>query len=145
MRLWSLHPKYLDARGLVALWREGLLAQAVLAGKTKGYRHHPQLARFRGAPSPRAAIAAYLRGVLAEAGARGYAFDAGKVPRRRLAGKLPVTSGQLRYEWEHLQSKLAARDRAWARKLRAVRRPAAASVFRVVRGGVEAWERRNST
>jgi hypothetical protein len=29
-RIWSLHPKYLDARGLVALWREGLLAQAVL-------------------------------------------------------------------------------------------------------------------
>ncbi|HEU5178767.1 MAG TPA: pyrimidine dimer DNA glycosylase/endonuclease V, partial [Burkholderiales bacterium] len=32
MRLWSLHPKYLDARGLVALWREALLAQAVLRG-----------------------------------------------------------------------------------------------------------------
>ena len=46
MRLWSLHPKYLDARGLVALWREALLAQAVLRGETRGYRHHPQLARF---------------------------------------------------------------------------------------------------
>ncbi|HEY5452997.1 MAG TPA: pyrimidine dimer DNA glycosylase/endonuclease V [Polyangia bacterium] len=142
MRLWSLHPKYLDPRGLVALWREALLAQAVLAGKTRGYRHHPQLARFRGAPSPRAAIAAYLRGVLAEAGARGYAFDAGKVAKGRFGGKLPVTSGQLRYEWAHLQSKLAVRDRVWARKLGGVRRPAAAPVFRVVRGGVEGWERR---
>ena len=36
MRLWSLHPRYLDAKGLVALWREGLLAQAVLKGQTKG-------------------------------------------------------------------------------------------------------------
>lgn len=44
MRLWSLHPQYLDAKGLVALWREGLLAQAVLAGQTRGYKRHPQLA-----------------------------------------------------------------------------------------------------
>ena len=142
MRLWSLHPKYLDARGLVALWREGLLAQAVLAGKTRGYRHHPQLERFRGASSPRAAIAAYLRCVLAEADGRGYAFDASKVPRRRYAGKLPVTSGQLKYEWAHLQSKLAVRDRAWAKQLGDVRRLAPAAVFRVVRGGVEGWERK---
>jgi hypothetical protein len=141
VRLWSLHPKYLDARGLVALWREGLLAQAVLAGKTRGYRHHPQLERFRGTPSPRAAIAAYLRGVLAEADARGYAFDAGKVPKRRFAGKLSVTSGQLKYEWAHLQAKLAVRDRAWARSLGDVRRLVPAAIFRVVRGGVEPWER----
>jgi hypothetical protein len=141
VRLWSLHPKYLDARGLVALWREGLLAQAVLAGETKGYRHHPQLERFRGAASPRAAIAAYLRGVLAEADARGYAFDASKVPRRRFAGKLTVTAGQLKYEWAHLRAKLAVRDRAWAKKLGEPRRLAPAAVFRVVRGGVAVWER----
>jgi len=40
MRLWTLHPKYLDARGLVALWREGLLQgwgtpDAVLASAGK--------------------------------------------------------------------------------------------------------------
>ncbi len=34
MRLWTLHPKYLDPRGLVALWREALFAQAVLRGWT---------------------------------------------------------------------------------------------------------------
>ena len=32
MRLWSLHPCYLDPAGLVAVWREGLLARAVLRG-----------------------------------------------------------------------------------------------------------------
>ena len=63
MRLWTLHPKYLDAQGLVALWREGLLARAVLRGMTKGYRHHPQLQRFRAHASPRAAINLYLEGV----------------------------------------------------------------------------------
>lgn len=47
MRIWSLHPKYLDTKGLVALWRETLLAQHVLSGKTKRYKNHPQLARFK--------------------------------------------------------------------------------------------------
>jgi hypothetical protein len=32
MRLWSLHPRYLDAKGLQAVWREGLLAKKVLQG-----------------------------------------------------------------------------------------------------------------
>jgi hypothetical protein len=32
MRLWTLHPQYLDPRGLVALWRVALLAQQVLLG-----------------------------------------------------------------------------------------------------------------
>jgi len=30
MRLWTIHPKYLDRQGLLALWREALLAQKVL-------------------------------------------------------------------------------------------------------------------
>ena len=56
MRLWSIHPRSLDARGLVALWREGLLARKVLRGRTRGYRHHPQLQRFRDLRDPVAAI-----------------------------------------------------------------------------------------
>src|SRR5579875_1869551 len=83
MRLWSLHPRYLDARGLVALWREALLARAVLRGETHGYRSHPQLQRFREHAAPRRAIDAYLASVHAEALARGYRFDAGKFSRRR--------------------------------------------------------------
>ena len=27
MRIWTLHPEYLDGRGLTALWRETLLAR----------------------------------------------------------------------------------------------------------------------
>lgn len=69
MRLWSLHPKYLDARGLVALWREALLAQAVLRGETRGYRRHPQLERFRNHAAPLAAMSLYLRAIHAEAAA----------------------------------------------------------------------------
>jgi hypothetical protein len=75
MRLWTIHPCYLDAQGLVALWREALLAQKVLQGKTKGYRHHPQLIRFQSRLRPEAAIAVYLAAVLVEAQHRGYNFD----------------------------------------------------------------------
>ena len=37
IRIWTLHPKYLDAKGLVAVWREALLAKHVLENKAKGY------------------------------------------------------------------------------------------------------------
>src|SRR5208283_119241 len=109
MRLWTLHPKYLDARGLVALWREALLAQKVLSGATRGYRHHPQLIRFAGQKNPPATLAAYLAAVHEEAGRRKYRFDASKIGRRRVRGKLKETHGQLLYEWRHLKRKLKRR------------------------------------
>jgi len=138
LRLWSLHPRYLDAKGLVALWREALLAQAVLRGETKGYRHHPQLKRFRAAASPVVSIAAYLRAVRAEAQRRGYRFDGKKIARARGARRLAVTRGQLDYEWTHLRAKLRSRSPAWLAALGP--RPAPHPLFRVVRGGVADWE-----
>src|SRR6185436_19503588 len=99
VRLWSLHPRYLDAPGLVALWREGLLAQAVLSERTRGYRHHPQLFRFREQRNPRAAIAAYLQAVASEAEGRGYAFDRTRIDARPSRIAICVTDGQLRFEW----------------------------------------------
>ena len=112
MRLWSVHPKYLDARGIVALWREALLAQAVLRGRTHGYTRHPQLHRFRAQVSPLGAIAEYLRGVYADGAGRGYAFAARKVGRTPSRGDIAVTRGQLMYEWNHLLAKLAIRSPA---------------------------------
>src|SRR4051812_24852777 len=109
MRLWSLHPAQLDSRGLVALWREALLAQKVLGGLTKGYRHHPQLARFRAHRKPVAAIATYLAAVSAEAVRRGYSFDARKIGGGRVSVKIPVTRGQLAFERRHLLRKLKLR------------------------------------
>ena len=141
MRLWTIHPKYLDARGLVALWREALLAQAVLRGRTTGYRHHPQLVRFRARRSPVGAVARYLRAVAAEARRRGYAFEAAKIGRADDPSRVPVTRGQLDHEWRHLLAKLAVRDPARRAALERVRRPAPHPSFRVVAGGVEPWER----
>ena len=141
MRLWTLHPKYLDARGLVALWREALLAQKVLRGATRGYRHHPQLRRFSESTHPPAALAAYLTAVQAEAVRRDYRFDASRIGRRRLRGRLKETRGQLLYEWRHLKRKLKRRDPQRLRKLAAVKNPAPHPLFRIVPGRVRDWEK----
>ena len=141
MRIWSLHPKYLDARGLVALWREGLLAQAVLKGETDGYVHHPQLIRFREQSFPVAFIAEYLRAVHAEAVNRGYRFAAGKISRLRGRGCLEVTRGQLEFEWHHLMTKLRRRDPERRALLETVKMPQPHPLFRVVRGDVAQWEK----
>ena len=141
MRLWTLHPKYLDPKGLVALWREALLAQAVLKGETVGYRSHPQLLRFRLHADPLAAIATYLRGVHAEALARNYRFDGAKINRRRTKIKLPESRGQLAYEWRHLQAKLRVRGPDWLRQWKGVAAPEPHPLFRLVPGAVRDWEK----
>jgi hypothetical protein len=141
MRLWTLHPKYLDARGLVALWREALLAQKVLRGATRGYRNHPQLLRFAETKNPPAALAAYLQAVHDEAVARGYHFDAEKIGRPRARGKIPETRGQLLYEWRHLRRKLQTRDPQRWRQSAAVKMPAPHPLFKLVPGPVRAWEK----
>ena len=145
MRLWSIHPEYLDAKGLVALWREALLARAVLHGRTIGYRHHPQLERFRAHAMPRAAIRAYLVAALDESLARGYAFDRGKVGRRTPCAPLEVTTGQLACEWQHLLAKLRLRDPDRWRAARQVEAPRAHPQFTVVEGPVAEWERASRT
>lgn len=145
MRLWTVHPKYLDAKGLVALWREGLLARAVLRGATKGYRHHPQLERFRAHASPRAAINAYLRDVAIEGEKRGYAFDRRKIGPRRRGVALGATQGQLTYEWKHLLRKLKARSPTVYARWHKDPRPEPHPLFEIVRGGVESWERKRGS
>lgn len=141
MRIWSLHPRHLDRIGLVACWRETLLAQAVLAERTKGYRHHPQFLRFRAAPDPLEAIGAYLDGIAAEARRRGYRFDSGRILRPGSdAVELTVTLGQLDFEWLHLGDKLRERSPDVA----AIWLTDTASphpLFRTIPGGIELWER----
>jgi hypothetical protein len=142
MRLWTVHPRYLDPKGLVAVWREALLAQKVLAGAALGYRHHPQLVRFKAQPDPLAAAAAFLAGIAVEAQRRGYHFDAAKIQRANLAQQIPETEGQLLYEWGHLLAKLQARAPQLARRLRSLSAPEPHPLFRIVPGGVRAWEKR---
>ena len=142
MRLWSLHPQYLDAKGLVALWREALLAQAVLGGKTAGYRHHPQLHRFRAQPSPLCAMAAYLRAVHAEAVDTRLSLRCrSKIAPGRTAPRIAVTRGQLEFERRHLMAKLEARAPERWRTMGASDAVEPHPLFRMVPGEVADWER----
>ena len=137
MRLWSINPSYLDQKGLVALWREALLAQSVLLkgeytekkielktqnGQGKGYYttrkiktpyyNHPQLLRFKvdNFDNKMLLISTYLHEIFIEADKRGYKFDRNKIYGDMLTSpQLTVTKGQLDYEFEHLQQKLLKR------------------------------------
>jgi hypothetical protein len=145
MRLWSLHPRHLDRQGLTGCWREALLAQAVLAGRTRGYRSHPQLERFRAQTDPLAAVGAYL-GVLAEeATERGYRFDRSRIDDPPIAtaatARIPVTDGQLTLEWDHLLTKLEHRSPERWQRMRLLPDPEPHPLFQVVPGPVESWER----
>ena len=141
MRLWTVHPKFLDAKGIVALWREGLLARKVLRGETRGYVNHPQLLRFRAHPYPLSAIDAYLAGVLIQSRERGYGFDASKIDETARTAPIEETSGQLEYEWDHLLAKLKTRDTDLWEKWKDAR-PAPHPLFVIVDGGVRDWEKR---
>lgn len=143
MRLWSLHPKYLDPQGLVALWREGLLARAVLRGETRGYTRHPQLERFAAHEHPRLAINAYLAAVHAEAVSRGYAFDRSKLGQVRKVAPITVGTGQLALEWRHLQQKLAARSPLLHARWSGLASPDCHPLFEPGPGPVASWERAN--
>lgn len=142
MRLWSIHPRYLDPPGLVSLWREALLAREVLRGRTRGYHHHPQLLRLRACAAPVSAINSYLAVVHAEALARGYRFDASKLGRSPTVQRIDVTTGQLHYEWDWLLQKLAQRNRRLYELRRLLPAPAAHPLFSIVSGGIADWERR---
>ena len=142
MRIWTLHPRYLDPQGLVALWREALLARAVLRGETTGYRHHPQLLRFRAHAAPRSAINTYLGFVFDESASRGYSFNRRKVGQVRAIDPIESTSGQLRYEWQHLMKKLKARNPSLYGKWRKLASPEPHPSFSIRRGAIEPWERR---
>lgn len=140
MRIWSVHPKYLDAKGLVALWREGLLAQAVLSGRTSGYKNHPQLLRFKAQSDPVRTIGAYLHVVYLEAQARGYKFDRSKINSTSRKIKISVTRSQLEYEFRHLKQKLKRRDVHKYKSLARVDKILAHPLFRKISGPIESWE-----
>lgn len=140
MRLWSLHPKYLDSKGLVALWREGLLARKVLLGETKGYKHHPQLERFKKHKNPVKAIDTYLLHVYKESQLRSYNFERTKIGNKFTSEIVDVTETQLKYEMEHLKSKLKTRNPEKYLEIKRITQPTPNPFFRMVPGDLETWE-----
>jgi hypothetical protein len=141
VRLWSLHPAELDVKGLVACWREGLLARAVLHGQTRGYKNHPQLDRFKAQPDPQAALDTFLAALCDEADVRGYHFAREKLDKHRVAlASMTVTDQQIALEWNHLAAKLAVRDTPRYQAMNN-RQPRPHPLFQIISGSIEPWEK----
>jgi len=143
MRLWSIHPKYLDVKGLVTLWREALLAQNVLLGNTKGYKNHPQLIRFKSYFDPISGIGFYLYEIFLESKRRNYNFNKDKIIKiSHDVDKINVTTGQLKYEFNHLQNKLLTRNWKKYKEIDGIedQNYEINSLFKVIDGEIEHWE-----
>lgn len=146
MRLWSLDPSYLDSKGLGGVWREALLAQAVLLGKTIGWRNHSHLHRFKTHEQPVHAIGFYLLTILKEAYLRGYRYSKLKIvePTENVTPIL-VTTGQLLYEFHMLKQRLKPRNPHHFAAVNAREKkeglPRPHPLFIVVNGDVDFWEK----
>jgi hypothetical protein len=143
MRLWSIHPKYLDWVGLGALWRESLLAREVLRGNTKGWKNHPQLNRLKTHETPLLAIEYYLQIIFEESLKRGYKYNSTKI-RSELTKvkKTNITLGQLKYEFKLLMIRTEKRTPDWYEKLikMEISNPEPHPLFIVEEGKPELWE-----
>jgi hypothetical protein len=140
MRIWSLHPAYLDSKGLLALWRETLLAKHVLLGKTEGYTRHPQLIRFKNTNYAIEYVNQYLEEVYIESQSRGYHFDKTKIGNYKEREKIPVTSGQVYFERKHLENKLSVRNKEAYNCLILSKKIMSHPLFKIVDGDIENWE-----
>lgn len=148
MRIWSLHPSYLDPIGLIACWRETLLCKNVLLGNTRGYTNHPQAKRFKEHEEPVLAINLYLDKLYDEACERKYKFNKDKVGEvDRSLRKIWVTEGQLKYELDHLRKKLFVRNTYKYHESflkfgpSPLLTPKQHPIFEVKSGGIESWEK----
>jgi hypothetical protein len=136
MRIWSIHPKYLDVKRLTGVWRETLLAKKVLEGKTKGYKNHPQLIRFKEQSNPIRFINSYLTHIHHESQNRNYNFNKNLIINKKTNKKIPVTKKQLIYELNHLRKKLNNPEH-----LKSITIPEPHPIFKVINGKIESWEK----
>jgi hypothetical protein len=143
MRLWSIHPKYLDTKGLLGLWREGLLAQKVLEDKIERYKNHPQLIRFRNTRNPILYIGTYLYYVYLEGKRRNYNFNINKIKKYNFdIEKIPVKRGQVLYEFNHLLKKLEMRDKKSYEEIKDIKEIEVNPIFYIVNDdSIEQWEK----
>ena len=145
MRLWSIHPKYLDSIGLIALWRESLLAKKVLEGNTKGYTNHPQLIRFKNMGQGKLVyVNNYLLTIYNESIVRGFIFNKDKIDlldANIALENMYVTNGQLEYEFSWLLEKLQKRSVEKYHENLEVENIEPNPIFSIIKGPVEEWEK----
>lgn len=135
MRIWSIHPAYLDSKRLGAQWREGLLCRYVMNGLTKGYKNHPQFLRFRDKVKSDF-LDTYLYYIWLESKSRGFNYNINLLNDINENNNycFPVTLSQVQYEIKHLYYKLCIkRDVPSDIKIH--------PCFHIVDGPIEWWER----
>jgi hypothetical protein len=146
LRLWSLDPKYLDSKALNGVWRESLLAQSVILGKTKGWKNHPQLIRFKHTQNPIETIGYYLKKIYEESCKRGYKYNKNKITKSlENIEKIKITSGQIKYEYKILKERIKKRS---PKKYQEILKqeingefPKPHPLFTIIEGDVEQWEK----
>lgn len=157
MRLWSIHPEYLDRAGLLGLWREALLAQQVLHGLSEGYKNHSHMQRFYALPKEDAMqhMSDYLFYIWQEGKLRGYKLNVNNIkdPRNDEPHIMvvpdtlfTVTSGQLALEYQILRMKVKERDPRHFERLQNFPThkmwvPKPNPVFTLIHGKKEFWEK----
>jgi len=134
--------RFIDSKGLVAVWREGLLAKKVLEGKTKGYTNHPQLNRFKKTKDPIKSINRFLSIIYFEASVRNYHFDESKIDiTTNILSLIPVTAQQAQYEFELLKYKLQKRDVIKYSQIVKIDHIDLNPLFHIINGTIEDWEK----
>jgi len=141
MRLWSIDLEYLDSKGLVALWREALLAKNVLEDNTKGYKNHPQLIRFKKSKDPLKEINKYLYIIYLESQNRNFKFNKLKFKQYKIENKIDITKGQIEFEFKHLLKKLKIRDQKKYEEIKNIKPIKANKLFKIKPGKIESWEK----
>jgi len=144
MRIWTIHPQYLDPKGLGGAWREALGAQKSLYYLSKGikigYSNHSQLIRFKQHQNPMQMLCNYMHTLVDEAERRGYSYNRSLIQLPQDSQILAETNGQLEYEWQWLAKKLKMRDPQRYVALKAIK-PSCNPVFKIVAGPIQPWEK----
>ena len=117
-----------------------MLAKNVLEEKTKGYKNHPQLIRFKNSANPLQGINQYLAAVYKESQTRGYHFNKDKLKIYNEPVTLTVTRKQIEYETQHLLKKLKTRDMERYHRLLNETNIEPHPIFKIIDGEIEAWE-----
>ncbi len=119
-----------------------MLAQKVLCNKTKGYKKHPQLERFKQHSKPLEAIGFYLYNVYKEGRKRGYSFKKDKIIRINKSVKpIKVSQGQISFEVNHLATKLKKRDMKSFNIILEIKKIKLHPLFISTKGVIESWEK----
>lgn len=154
MRLWTIHPKYLDGKRLTSQWKEGIqmmhiwkeIGENPEPAKRLGYVSHPQVRRLSNLLVADSGLISlllhqHLTAVHEESVQRSYSFNKKLIddlaPDCKNAPKVYVTMGQVAYEF----ALMATKNNEWSQKVAIDPYMLCNPIFQVVSGSIESWEK----